>query len=263
LAAAPGIATNAPNQARRIVGTLILDEEKSLEQALAEAFQRADRLDAPLDQRLSLYLDASRQLLPELEATYDQLVERLAANAPDSLVPEVGEAMPHFCMSDSEGRLVDLPSLLQKGPLVLSFNRGPWCDYCGLELHALSRAYADILSAGGDVVSVVPETGKYAQALQTSRSVPFRVLTDLDLGYALTLGLVFWVGEKIMAMYKDFGIDLAQFQGNGGWLLPIPATIVIAPDGRVRARFVDPDFRHRMRIEDVLKAIGGGGSVPR
>ena len=241
-----------------------MDDEKSLEQALAKAFRKADRLDAPLDERLRLYLDESRQLLPELEATYDELVARLAANAPDSLVPAVGEPMPHFCMTDSEGRLIDLPSLLEKGPLVLSFNRGPWCDYCGLELHALSRAYADILDAGAEVVSIVPETAKYACALQESRSVPFRVLTDLDLGYALGLGLVFWVGEKIMTMYKDFGIDLEQFQGNGGWLLPIPATIVIGPDGCVRARFVDPDFRHRMRIEDVLEAVGGiRGSVSR
>jgi hypothetical protein len=68
------------------------------------------------------------------------------------------------------------------------------------------------------------------------------VLTDMDLGYALSLGLVFWVGQKIMDMYRGFGIDLAQFQGNGGWFLPIPATLVVGRDGRVKARFVDPDF---------------------
>jgi hypothetical protein len=26
-------------------------------------------------------------------------------------------------------------------------------------------------------------------------------------------------------------------------------------DGRVKARFVDPDFRHRMGIEDILTAL--------
>ncbi|MGD0530880.1 MAG: hypothetical protein ABSA62_01020 [Methyloceanibacter sp.] len=58
-----------------------------------------------------------------------------------------------------------------------------------------------------------------------------------------------------MGMYKGFGIDLAEFQGNGGWLLPIPATLVVGGDGRVRERFVDPDFRHRMRMEDILQAV--------
>jgi peroxiredoxin len=81
------------------------------------------------------------------------------------------------------------------------------------------------------------------------------VLTDLDLAYALSFGLVFWVGDKIKETYRQFGIDLGQFQGNGGWLLPIPATLVIGQNGRVRARFVDPDFRHRMNIEDIFRAV--------
>jgi peroxiredoxin len=160
-------------------------------------------------------------------------------------------------MTDSDGRVVDLASLLAAGPLVISFNRGPWCDYCGLELRALARAYPDIVAAGGNVVSIVPETAKYAKTLQATRGLPFRVLTDLDLGYGLSLGLVFWVGEKIMGMYKAFGIDLAQFQGNGGWLLPIPATLVVGRDGRVKARFVDADFRHRLPMEDILRAVKG------
>ena len=51
-----------------------MNEAKSLDQALAEAFSKADHLQAPLDQRLKLYLGESRKLLPEMEATYDQLV---------------------------------------------------------------------------------------------------------------------------------------------------------------------------------------------
>jgi peroxiredoxin len=232
-----------------------LTETKSLEQALAEAFCQADAVEAPLDGRLSFYLGESRKLLPDLEATYDQLVARIQANGADVFVPAVGDKLPDFVMTDSEGRLVDLASLLEKGPLVISFNRGPWCDYCGLELHALARAYPEIIAAGGEVVAIVPETAKYAKVLQRTRDLPFRVLTDLDLAYALSLGLVFWVGDKIKETYRQFGIDLEQFQGNGGWFLPIPATLVVGKDGRVRARFVDPDFRHRLGMENILRAL--------
>jgi len=203
-----------------------------------------------------------------LRATYDQLVARIADNVRASnQVPAVGEDLPDFCLTDSEGKLVELAALLDNGPLVISFNRGPWCDYCGLELHSLARAHPEIVAAGGDVVSIVPETAQYARKLQATRGVPFRVLTDMDLGYALGLGLVFWVGQKIMDMYRGFGIDLAQFQGNGGWFLPIPATLVVGRDGRVKARFVDPDFRHRMRTEDIVEAVraaarGGADGAP-
>jgi peroxiredoxin len=232
-----------------------LTEAKSLEQALAEAFTRADSVDAPLDRKLQVYLGDSRKLLPDLEATYDQLVSRIQANGADVFVPAIGEKLPEFLMTDSDGHLVDLASLLAKGPLVISFNRGPWCDYCGLELHALARAHPEIVAAGGDVVSIVPETAKYARVLQQTRGLPFKVLTDLDLAYALSLGLVFWVGDTIKDTYRQFGIDLERFQGHGGWLLPIPATLVVGQDGLVRARFVDPDFRHRMAIEDILRAV--------
>ncbi|MBC8013531.1 MAG: AhpC/TSA family protein [Methyloceanibacter sp.] len=232
-----------------------MTNEKSLEEALAEAFNKADGLEAPLDERLKFYLGESRKLLPDLEATYDELVARIRANGADILVPAVGERLPDFLMTDGEGRLVDLASLVRRGPLVISFNRGPWCDYCGLELHALARAYPEIAAAGGEVISIVPETAKYARALQQSRGLPFRVLTDLDLAYAFSFGLVFWVGDKIKETYRQLGIDLERFQGQGGWLLPIPATLVVGKDGRVKASLVDPDFRHRMGIEEILRAL--------
>ena len=139
----PGIASCNANWAPVRLLEARVTETKSLDQALAEAFSKADHLQAPLDQRLKLYLGESRKLLPEMEKTYDQLVARITANIEDSnQIPGVGEVLPDFCMTDSEGQLVELvvelATLLNKGPLVVSFNRGPWCDYCGLELHSLA-----------------------------------------------------------------------------------------------------------------------------
>ena len=51
------------------------------------------------------------------------------------------------------------------------------------------------------------------------------------------------------------GCDIPSFQGNNSWMLPIPATFVVATDGRIRARFVDPDYRKRMAVEDLLAAL--------
>jgi len=232
-----------------------MNEVKSVEDSLAQVFHQADGLQAPLPERLDLYLGESRKLLPELEAAYDDLVVRLSENGAGTLVPAVGHKLPDFMLTDSEGQLVSLQSYLARGTLVISFNRGPWCDYCGLELHALARAYPYIAASGADVVSITPELGHHARDLQAKRGLPFAVLTDVDLMYAFSLGLVFWVGDKIKDMYRQFGIDLEQFQGNGGWLLPIPATLIVGRDGHVKARFVDPDFRRRMKTEDILAAV--------
>jgi hypothetical protein len=49
--------------------------------------------------------------------------------------------------------------------------------------------------------------------------------------------------------------DLPRFQGNDLWMWPIPATFVVGRDGLIKARFVDPDFRTRMAISDLVVAL--------
>lgn len=45
-------------------------------------------------------------------------------------------------------------------------------------------------------------------------------------------------------------------------MLPIPATFVVGADGVVRARFVDPDYRRRMAVEELLDALRAGAVGP-
>jgi peroxiredoxin len=54
---------------------------------------------------------------------------------------------------------------------------------------------------------------------------------------------------------SDAGLDLAEYQGNESWMVPVPATFVVGRDGRLKARFVDPDYRKRMTIENMLAAL--------
>lgn len=58
-------------------------------------------------------------------------------------------------------------------------------------------------------------------------------------------------------MYAELGLDLAFFQGNPSWLVPIPATYVVASDGRIVSSYVDADFRRRMEPEEILAALRG------
>jgi peroxiredoxin len=78
----------------------------------------------------------------------------------------------------------------------------------------------------------------------------------MDNGYALSLNLAIWIGAEMQRMMAGRQ-DLPSFQGNDSWMLPIPATFVVGTDGIIRARFVDPDYRNRMAIEDLLAALRG------
>jgi peroxiredoxin len=59
----------------------------------------------------------------------------------------------------------------------------------------------------------------------------------------------------MQGLMSSAGWDVARSQGSDTWLLPVPATFVVGTDGEVKARFVDPDYRKRMAIEDLLSAL--------
>jgi peroxiredoxin len=77
----------------------------------------------------------------------------------------------------------------------------------------------------------------------------------MDNGYAMSLNLAIWVGAEMEEFMTKIGRVLPQYQGNDSWLLPIPATFVVGTDGRIKSRFVDPDYRKRMTIEELIGAL--------
>src|SRR5271165_6415715 len=229
--------------------------EKTFAEILEAATEEARRMDAPLSVRLQAVADTVRELSPPFADVIDRLVARLADNGVGVTAPRPGEPMPPFLLPDETGRLVSLSGLLNKGPLVVSFNRGHWCPYCRLHVDALARAEAEIASLGAQIIAISPETSEWAGQLKTYAKAPFHILSDLDGGYALELNLLFWVGDEAQRALAGAGVDLVQFQGSDTWTLPIPATFVVGADGVVLARFVDPDYRRRLEVEDLLGAL--------
>ena len=51
------------------------------------------------------------------------------------------------------------------------------------------------------------------------------------------------------------GYDLPRYQGNAFWTIPIPATFVLDARGVIVARHLDPDYRKRMEVDELVAAI--------
>jgi peroxiredoxin len=192
---------------------------------------------------------------PEFVRAYDDLVARLSTLDRGEVGPGIGEPLPPFHLPDENGRLVSLAALLKSGPAVISFNRGHWCPYCKLELRALAAAHARIRELGGRVVSIMPDSAKLTADYVEKNDLPFPVLSDIDLGYSLSLGLIFWVGPEVQRLYKDVGIDLEKYHGNAGDFLPMAAKFIVGQDGLVKARQVNLEFRERMEPEAIVAAL--------
>ncbi|HEY2246813.1 MAG TPA: peroxiredoxin-like family protein [Bradyrhizobium sp.] len=218
------------------------------------AFLRCRDMDGPVGERLDAYAAAGRDIFPAYSDAVDRLVARIHANGGGENAPRPGEPMPPFLLPDETGTLVSLPSLLAHGPLAVMFFRGHWCPYCRLNVRAVIQAMDRIQAIGGHVVAIMPEIQPFAAKFKTDSAVPFPVLTDLDNGYALSLNLAIWLGPEIQGLLSPMQ-DMPTFHGNDGWVLPIPATFVVGRDGLVKARFVDPDFRKRMAVDDLIAAL--------
>ena len=228
---------------------------KPLSELLEEAFVQCRDMDASLAERLQAFADAVRELGPIFQSSVDDLVARLRAHDVGDNSPKPGEKMPNFVLPDEKGQLVGLDQLLQKGPVAVTFHRGRWCPYCRINTEALAEAQDQIAAQGGQVAAIMPDREHFASELKAESEAPFPILTDIDNGYALSLNLAFWVGEEMQKLMCQAGWDVAPSQGSDTWLLPIPATFVVGTDGEVKARFVDPDYRKRMTIEDLLAAL--------
>jgi peroxiredoxin len=222
---------------------------------LREILVQCRDMDASLAERLNAYSTAVTRYLPSYSEAVNAMVARLAGSGAGMNAPRPGEPMPPFLLPDETGRLVDLGSLLARGPLAMTFHRGHWCPWCRISIRALVRVQHEIEAAGGHVVAIMPETQKFAAEFKEDAKSSFPVLTDIDNGYALSLNLAIWIGAELSQELSAMSRSLPEYQGNDAWMLPIPATFVVGRDGRVKARFVDPDFRRRMAVEELVAAL--------
>jgi peroxiredoxin len=222
-------------------------------QALERAFEACRDMEGSLNERLAAFADSVRATDESFAAAVDRLIDRLERSGAGSAAPRPGDPMPPFTLPDDTGRLVSLEQLLTEGPVAVAFHRGHWCPYCRLNTAALAAAQRSAKADGGQIVAITPDRQQFAARLKSEPAVP--VLTDMDNGYAMSLNLAIWVGEEMQRRIAGAGWDIPAYQGSNAWMVPIPATFVVAQDGVIRARFLDPDYRKRMEIEDLLEGL--------
>ena len=222
---------------------------------LKEAFLHCRDMDASLNERLEAFSEATRYLIPGYQEAVDRMVDRLKAHDAGKAAPKPGDPMPPFAMPDEKGHLVTLDDLLNEGPLAMTFNRGHWCPYCRINTRALGEVQAQIASEGARLAAIMPERQQFAATFKAEGEVQYPVLTDIDNGYALSLNLAIWVGDEMQQILESGGRRVPDYQGNQTWVMPIPATFVIAQNGIITARFIDPDYRKRMTVKDLLTSL--------
>jgi len=169
---------------------------------------------------------------------------------------KVGERAPEFSLPNAFGQQVSLTDMLSAGPVILTFYRGAWCPYCNLQLRGLQQTLPYIERQGARLVAVTPQKPDKSREQVEKDGYPFEILSDLDDGVMKAYRLYFEVPADLSEVYKKrLSLDLAEYNGAGRYVLPVPATFVIDREGVIRAAYAKVDYRMRMEPAAIVAAL--------
>jgi peroxiredoxin len=203
----------------------------------------------------ALYRQRREQSPAEVRDTFARATTELAATGQAERALSAGDRAPLFDLVDAAGRRVSLTERLSAGPVVLVFYRGAWCPYCNLTLRALEQIQGELRERGARLVAISPQSADDSLSLAEKHGLTFDVLSDPGCETAKLYGLAFEPAGYLVDVYRRIGLDLEQANADGGRLLPIPATFVIAADGIITWSFADADYTRRAEPADVLAAL--------
>ena len=90
---------------------------------------------------------------------------------------------------------------------------------------------------------------------KVDRNFDFEILCDLDNTLAREFGLMFRVPDDVRQAYLSKRIDFGRIYGSSSWLLPAPATYIARKNGVIAHAYVNPDFRYRLELREILTAL--------
>jgi peroxiredoxin len=80
------------------------------------------------------------------------------------------------------------------------------------------------------------------------------LLSDAQMNAARAFGIAFRVDDATVQKYKEYNIDLEAASGATHHELPVPAVFIIDRNGVIRFAHWDPDYKVRMKGEEILAA---------
>ncbi len=211
---------------------------------------------ATLREQTAAMAAKTRLAKPEFMKAIEDIFAQAEKFGQGSDILQVGTDAINFTLPDHRGELVTLKTLLQKGPVVLTFYRGSWCPYCNLQLRALQNRLADIHDLGAQLVAISPQIPDQSLSQVEKEALEFIVLSDQNADIAAQYGAAWQVPQLILDhMRNDRQLDLEQINNGNSNVLSIPATLIIDHTGKVTWSYINVDYRLRSEPEDVILAL--------
>jgi peroxiredoxin len=185
----------------------------------------------------------------------DRETERITKSGILQQCLQVGDRAPDFSLLNTNGERIKLHALLAKGMTIVSFYRGNWCPYCGLELKALEAIYPTIQMLNTSIVAISPQSRKYSLSTRAKNNLSFPVLSDPNNHVAHQFGIVHQVPKSVWQIYQELNADFTKSNENLMLELPLPATFIVGQNGAIAYSFVDSDYTQRLDPIEIISFL--------
>jgi peroxiredoxin len=206
---------------------------------------------------------------PSRLAITDEAVQELFSTGIEDRILPIGATAPTFDLPNAAAttltnataantRLVHSTDLLAIGPLIVLFFRGRWCPYCMTQLEAWQAAFHQVREKGALLVAISPQLPRQNDFTVQHHNLTFPLLSDAGAILADAFRVAYTVPEPMQQHYRSIMINIPFINGDQGpntWRLPIPATFIIAPSGKITFSEAHADHRVRPDPKDVLATL--------
>jgi peroxiredoxin len=167
-----------------------------------------------------------------------------------------GMKAPEFVTMDNSGQKIDLRAILKSHKaVVLLFYRGQWCPYCNRYIQRMQDSLQLLVGKGAYVIAVTPETALNIGKTIEKTHASFSIIQDRDYKIMKDYQVNYTVDDAMLSRLNTYGVDLEKNNGNKDHVLPVPATYIIDPSGKISFVHFDKDYTQRPSIKTLLEKI--------
>ena len=196
------------------------------------------------------------QLPSAVQSAFAQEQAELSANGMPEAVIQLGATLPDADLLDPNGASTTLYQALGDGIAVLVFYRGAWCPYCNVALKTYQgELVPELTHRGVGLIAVSPQKPDGSLSMQEKNELTFTVLSDPGNQIAKAIGIVSAPSAEGRAAQLQLGLDLTEVNADGTIEIPMPTTIIVDADRKVRWIDVHPDYSTRSEPDEILAAL--------
>jgi peroxiredoxin len=198
----------------------------------------------------------------EKKALYAKQTSAIEASGiPYSCLKQKSKA-PDFTVKNAKGKVINLLSELEGGPVILIWYQGGWNTYCNVTLRYFQAYFAEFKKYGATIIAFTPEIPEKIAITKTKNKISYELLHDKDNLIAKKYGISFTLLDTVNTDFET-RFQLSKFNGNTKGELPLAATYLINTNGKIIYAFIDSDYRKRGEPVDMLRALKGMGYPAR